>query len=90
MNPNGNVASFDKLKPGEEKAFSVQREMDEDGIVSKTVVTAKDENSGESYRFEAEELVISAVDDARNARLSIDVTVNPPTEKAGAVELPVL
>ncbi len=84
----GNVASFDKLKPGEEKAFSVQREMDEDGIVSKTVVTAKDENSGESYRFEAEELVISAVDDDRNARLSIDVTVNPPgLEKAGAVEV---
>ena len=84
----GNVASFDKLAPGEEKTFTVQEEMDEDGIVSKTVVTAKDESTGESYRFEADEWFIPAVGSGRNPHLSIDVTFDPPSlEEAGSVKV---
>lgn len=84
----GNVSSFDKLEPGEEKTFSVQAEMDEDGIISKTVVTAKDPDTGETYRFEADELLIPVAGGGQNAHLSIDVTFDPPSlEEAGAVEV---
>ena len=65
--------------------------MDEDGIVSKTVVTAKDESTGESYRFETDEWFIPAVGSGRNPHLSIDVTFDHPSpEEADPLRLPVL
>lgn len=84
----GNIASFDSLKPDEEKVVSVEKEMDEDGIISKTVLTAKEELTGAPYRYEAEELVIPAEISEKAAHVSIDVEVNPSSlEKAGTVQV---
>lgn len=84
----GNIASFDSLKPGEEKVVSVEKEMDDDGIISRTVLTAKDDLTGAPYRYEADELLIPAKVPDRAAHVSIDVEVDPPAlEKAGAVQV---
>jgi len=84
----GNIATFDSLKPGEEKVVSVEREMDDDGITSKPVLTASDEVTGAPYRYEADELLIPVETVDKTPRVSIDVQVNPPSlEKAGAVEV---
>ena len=63
------------------KHSPVQAEMDEDGIISKTVVTAKDPDTGETYRFEADELLIPVAGGGQNVHLSIDVTFDPPALK---------
>jgi uncharacterized membrane protein len=84
----GNIASFDSLKPGDEEVVSVEKEMDDDGIISKTVLTAKDELTGAPYRYEADELLIPAQALDKAAHVSIDVEVDPPSlEKAGAVQV---
>ncbi|MBM7582575.1 putative membrane protein [Caldicoprobacter guelmensis] len=84
----GNIASFDSLRPGEEKVVSIEKEMDDDGIVSKTILTAKDELTGAPYKYEADELLIPAEVSEKAANVSIDVEVEPPSlEKAGAVRV---
>jgi len=84
----GNIASFESLKPGEEKVVSVERQMDDDGIISKTVLTAKDELTGAPYRYEADELLIPVQEPDKTAHVSIDVEVDPATlDKAGAVQV---
>jgi hypothetical protein len=84
----GNIASFGKLKPGEEKKFSVQKEMEREGIVSRPILNARDEIGGAPYRYDAEELVIPAQIPEMTASLAVDVEVDPPSlEKAGAVEV---
>lgn len=84
----GDIASFDILKPGEEKVVSVEKKMDNDGIVSKTVLTAKDELTGIPYRYEANELLIPAEVSEKAANISIDVEVDPSSlEKAGVVQV---
>lgn len=84
----GNIASFDSLKPGEEKVVSVERQMDSDGILSRTVLTARNEMTGDPYKYEADELLIPAQEAEKAAHVSIDVEVDPPMlEKAGAVQV---
>ncbi len=84
----GGIASFDSLKPGETKDFSIEKIMDEDGIISKTIVTAREEETGNPYRYEADELVIPAKATGQVAHVSISVTVNPEQlGEAGSVEL---
>ena len=82
----GQVAQFDRLKPGEEKSFSIEETLESD-TESYPYVYAKDEETGTEYEFEGELQRIIVIK-AGEPHLTVSLTANPDSlDKEGAVEL---
>jgi hypothetical protein len=83
----GQVGSFDELKPGEEKTFSIERIIEEDTI-SHPRVFAKDQVTGYDYEFEGELIEITINTIEALPLLTIRLTSEPEVlTEAGTVDL---
>lgn len=80
------IAEFDRLEPGEEKSFSIEKELESD-TESYPHVYAKDEETGVKYEFVGELQEIT-VNEAGTPHLTVSLSADPDrlTEE-GPVEL---
>jgi len=83
----GEIAKYDRLEPGAEKSFSIEKEIESDTEIC-PYVYAKDEETGAEYEFEGELQIITVKAKPGAPSLTVTLSANPRVlNEKGSVEL---